>query len=311
MRRRIESLSVGGMVASTVLLAVLAFSGEAPPILESPIRLSRLQIPCILFFAFLALDTVLGSGRFGRFSRRIDQGPGELRDRFRVGAIVAMLVILGWALRWADLDKYGLSPDEAIFIYTSSGETVGDVLNNSLLNAHPPANFLTLHLLLKVSWGPVWIRLASLIGGTYLIWITYMFGRQWVGTTGGLLMAMLVTFSPTLILLSRVSRNYSPGDGAPRDRALFRRAIYPGGALAIFLLFRGIRIPCGHVALQFLDRDHRSESDVGCGSRASPAWVAMVDQGGPGAITAGVGFRSGILRASASDGNVSPKRIYG
>lgn len=199
------------MVASTLLLAVLVLSGEAPPILDSPILFSRLQIPCILFFAFLALDTVLGSGRFGRFSRRIDQGSSEPRDRFWVGAIVTILVLLGWTLRWADLDKYGVSPDEAIFIYTSSGETVWDVLSNSLLNAHPPANFLVLHLLLKVSWDPVWIRLASLIGGTYLIWITYMFGRQWVGTTGGLLMAALVTFSPTLILLSRVARNYSPG----------------------------------------------------------------------------------------------------
>jgi hypothetical protein len=62
-----------------------------------------------------------------------------------------------------------------------------------------------------VSRDLLWLRLPSVLSGTALIWVSQRFGRELLGASAGLAMAVLVTFSPALIDLSRVCRNYAPG----------------------------------------------------------------------------------------------------
>jgi drug/metabolite transporter superfamily protein YnfA len=68
-----------------------------------------------------------------------------------------------------------------------------------------------LHYLLEVSWNPLWLRLPSVLSGTFLIWLAHRFGRALLGPAAGLAMAVLVAFSPGMLELSRVCRNYAPG----------------------------------------------------------------------------------------------------
>jgi hypothetical protein len=62
-----------------------------------------------------------------------------------------------------------------------------------------------------VSRDLLWLRLPSILSGTVLIWVSHRFGRELLGAAAGLAVALLVTFSPALIDLSRVCRNYAPG----------------------------------------------------------------------------------------------------
>lgn len=126
-------------------------------------------------------------------------------------ALLAALIAIGFALRVYRLDEYALNPDEAIFVSTARFASLAEVWRASLAHAHPPANFVILHGLLKISDATVWLRAMSLISGTVAIALIYLLGAQLFGRIAGLAAAFLVALSPGLILLSRVCRNYGPG----------------------------------------------------------------------------------------------------
>jgi hypothetical protein len=143
-----------------------------------------------------------------------DGARGELDERdARAGRrFLGALIATGFVLRIARLDEYGFNADEAQFIYFGSADTLESVWRYVLKRSpHPPTNFALLHLLLKVSWEPLWLRLPSVLSGTVLIWLAHRFGRALLGPAAGLAMAVLVTFSPATLYLSSVCRNYAPG----------------------------------------------------------------------------------------------------
>lgn len=128
-------------------------------------------------------------------------------------AIVGLLVLLaaGAFLRMRHLGDYTLNPDELIFASTANAATFGDVWRGSLANVHPPANFFVLHLMLWISPEALWLRSVSVFSGAAAIVLLYLFVRELFGYVAGLASAFLLAFSPNLIELSRVCRNYSPG----------------------------------------------------------------------------------------------------
>lgn len=193
-------------------LTVFAFTnGDPLDARVSRFGIEGLQVPilgfALTFFAYLAACP----GHFGSFCARIDSGTATPADRSARGAILAGLIVMGFGFRIAHLGDFALVCDEAIFVYTSSLETLAEVYENTLMNSHPPMNFFMLHAMLDFSWDPVFLRLPSVITGALMIWATYLFGRELLGEIEGLFMAFLVTFSPNLILISRVLRNYTPG----------------------------------------------------------------------------------------------------
>jgi hypothetical protein len=139
---------------------------------------------------------------------------GELDERDgRAGRVfLGALIVTGFVLRIARIQEYAFSADEAQFVYFGSADTLENVWRFVVKRSpHPPANFAMLHYLLEVSWNPLWLRLPSVLSGTFLIWLAHRFGRALFGPAAGLAMAVLVTFSPTMLELSRVCRNYAPG----------------------------------------------------------------------------------------------------
>ncbi|MCH8333633.1 glycosyltransferase family 39 protein, partial [Candidatus Sumerlaeota bacterium] len=139
-------------------------------------------------------------------------GPGASGRLWSFASLACLfLVLLGFALRLPKINAYAFNPDEAIALMTAGNATLGEVWTNTLPNTHPPANHFLLHFMLKISRSPAWVRLASLLAGTYLIWITIAFTRKLFGDAAGLTAGALVALSPNLIDLSRVCRNYGPG----------------------------------------------------------------------------------------------------
>lgn len=139
-------------------------------------------------------------------------GEFDGRDRRAGRVFLAVLIVSGFALRIARIQEYAFSPDEAQFVYFGSADTLEKVWQFVVKHSpHPPANFAMLHYLLEVSWHPLWLRLPSVLGGTFLIWLSHRFGQTLFGPAAGMAMAVLVTFSPALLELSRVCRNYAPG----------------------------------------------------------------------------------------------------
>lgn len=123
-----------------------------------------------------------------------------------------MLVAIGFALRIARVHEYGLHPDESQFLWVALARTWTELWHwGTVESPHPLANVVLLHLITRVSRDLLWLRLPSVLAGTFLIWISHRFARELFGRAAGLAMAVLVTFSPGLIDLSSVCRNYAPG----------------------------------------------------------------------------------------------------
>jgi hypothetical protein len=134
------------------------------------------------------------------------------RDARAARITLGLLIAVGFVLRIAHTREYGFNFDEAQFVHFGAASSLASVWQFVVnVSPHPPANFLMVHLLQKVSWDPLWLRLPSVLSGTLLIWLSHRFARDLFGPAAGLAMATLVTFSPVLLDLTRVCRNYAPG----------------------------------------------------------------------------------------------------
>jgi hypothetical protein len=132
-------------------------------------------------------------------------------DERRARAAVAIVTAAGLAQRAALLPGLGFHSDEGIFVVTASQPTLLEVWRATLENPHPPGQFFLLHLLLHLSWQPWVLKGASLVAGTACIPLAFALGRRLLGAPAGVAMAVLVAFSPGLVDLSVVARNYAVG----------------------------------------------------------------------------------------------------
>jgi hypothetical protein len=203
MNRRVRSVVCGGCLVWALLATLLVLVPGEPGPAEVP------RLPAyftVLFAAAVSAGLVLalGTARVGA-PEKAGEAWGWIPE-----CAVASLVLVGLALRLAHVERFGLCNDETLFVFAANHESIGETWRDSLTHFHPPTNSLLLHYLLKVSWHPTWIRLPAILGGTLAIGCTYLFVRSLFGRMAGLLAALFVTFSPNLILLSQVARNYSP-----------------------------------------------------------------------------------------------------
>lgn len=201
-------LSVLSITAALAAAAIIGFVGESTP-LRSGFP-GTLPITLTVLGGLIAVALLLAARMpEHRPHAAADTDPC---DRFRwlpVSAVVSLTVV-GFTLRIADVSRFGLANDEALFVFAASHPTLGETLRDCLTHFHPPTNFVLLHFMLKLSWAEWWIRLPSVLGGTAAIGCTYLLGRALFGRLAGVISAFLTTFSANLILLSQVCRNYSP-----------------------------------------------------------------------------------------------------
>ncbi len=127
------------------------------------------------------------------------------KERWFLGA----LICFGAALRLTTLHDFAINPDEAMFVQTAAIPDLKGLWETSLYHAHPPGSYLVYHYMMVISDHVTWLRLPSFLSGLYLIIPAFYLGRRLLGEGGAVMFAVFVCFSPALIELSSVCRNYT------------------------------------------------------------------------------------------------------
>jgi hypothetical protein len=144
--------------------------------------------------------------------RRAADGTSNASDERAARITIGLLLVSGFLLRIARTGEYGLNPDEAQLVWVGAAATLADMwAYETLVSPHPPGIFFLFHYMLQISWDPLWLRLPAVLGGTFSIWLSYRFARELLGARVGVAIAWLVAFSPPLLELSRIARNYAVG----------------------------------------------------------------------------------------------------
>ncbi|MCZ7540636.1 MAG: glycosyltransferase family 39 protein [Anaerolineae bacterium] len=133
--------------------------------------------------------------------------------RARSGALafsLALILLLGWALRTHNLDGRSLWEDEGWTMLLSAGPSLGDVVRTMAADQHPPLYFMIFR---------VWRTLAgeSEFAGRYLgvligmiaVAAAFPLGRALFGVRTGVLAALLLVLADLHIDLSQEVRHYS------------------------------------------------------------------------------------------------------
>lgn len=198
------------LMATAALVGLILTVGErgAAP---APVFPPPLAPTAVFLFGLVSLIPLVALYAESRRTP-LDTAPpeeGSPPDRTVVCLLLA-LTFVGFTLRIAQVPNFGFGNDETLFLFAAGHASIADAFRDSLNHFHPPLNALVLHVLTRVSWDVTWIRMPSIVGGTLAIGLTFLFVRTLFGNLSGLVAAFLVTFSPSLILLSQVCRNYSP-----------------------------------------------------------------------------------------------------
>ncbi|MEE9609098.1 MAG: glycosyltransferase family 39 protein, partial [Myxococcota bacterium] len=207
-RRVLAHLILAGMILCVLLLLAIAFAGGLNASSGYPSLRTAwwVLIGLALLYALLERQSLLSA------LRRAAAGQPAARGRGIEAAAVAGLVLVGFALRIAHVHEFWFSGDEVYFVWMASSDSLVGVWKHvTLTSPHPPANSFMLQLMMKLSRDLFWLRLPSILGGTFVIWISYRYARELFGLPAALAMATLVAFSPALVDLSRVCRNYAVG----------------------------------------------------------------------------------------------------
>jgi mannosyltransferase len=137
-------------------------------------------------------------------------GAGHWHRR-STAAAVAVLTLLGAALRLIPVNESGLWRDEVSSMVIAGFPTARDIITHSRLNEpHPPLYYLLLHGWLGIFGHTTAAGMAlSVIFGVLLIPSVWLAGRRIFSPGVGLLGALLVACSPELIRYSTFLRPYS------------------------------------------------------------------------------------------------------
>lgn len=131
----------------------------------------------------------------------------------RLQAIALGLIVLGglW-LRMADLGRPSFDTDEHYHLFAAQSLNEGRGLALPSGNEYTRARLYTHMVAAFFKWlgvSEAVARLPSVIFGVLLIALTYVVGRQWLGSASALVAAALVAASPLLVETSRLCRMYS------------------------------------------------------------------------------------------------------
>lgn len=135
------------------------------------------------------------------------------RDR-GVGSLLALAVVaLGLLLRLA-IEPAWVNPDEGIYYAMATAADATRFWQGVAENAHPPLFYLVLRGIGQITTDFEWLRAPALVSGCIAIHAAYLFAREAAGAhraaaVTGLLAALAIAVSPSMIVLSRVMRPYT------------------------------------------------------------------------------------------------------
>lgn len=124
--------------------------------------------------------------------------------------LVAIITLIGGALRLLLLAKNGLWLDETFSLWMAS-QRVGEMLHWLVrIDQHPPLYYLLLHCWIGYYGDtPYAVRLLSVLWGTATIPIIYLIGKRLAGVALGLAAAVLLAFSLFNIYYAQEARMYT------------------------------------------------------------------------------------------------------
>jgi hypothetical protein len=136
----------------------------------------------------------------GRIERALDS---------RVDWIVLVSLLLAFLLRLKSALGTYLNPDEALHYLLVNQSSFAGAYQASLTNAHPPLYFALLYYWHFVGNSEAMLRLPSVLASTAAAWMAFRWIAMVLGRAAGLIMLLLVAFSPVLTALAAEVRDYS------------------------------------------------------------------------------------------------------
>jgi len=121
---------------------------------------------------------------------------------------LVVLIIIAVMIRIQGVGDYHYNEDEAMHLGIAQGNSLREVLQFSLYEAHPPLGHIIRHYWQEFS-DAIWFeRSLSLLFGLLLIPLYYRIGKLLNGDLTGICCAALITFSYACIVHSYLIRNY-------------------------------------------------------------------------------------------------------
>ncbi len=125
------------------------------------------------------------------------------------GALVALIVLLGFVLRVYALDQQSFWSDEGLTVHYIGG-TVADVIQRITVGFHNPLYFTALHFWAGAAGTSDWaIRYFSVVCAVLAIPLIYVLGRHLYGRTAGLIAALLLATNPFAVYYAQEARMYA------------------------------------------------------------------------------------------------------
>jgi hypothetical protein len=133
--------------------------------------------------------------------------------RARSGALVfslALVLLLGWALRTHDLEARSLWEDEGWTMLLSAGPGLGDVVRTMAADQHPPLYFMIFRVWRTLTGeGEFAGRYLGVLIGMVAVAAAFPLGRTLFGARTGVLAVLLLALADLHIDLSQEVRHYS------------------------------------------------------------------------------------------------------
>jgi hypothetical protein len=123
--------------------------------------------------------------------------------------IVWVSLLLAFVLRLGSALGTYLNPDEALHYLLVNQTSLADAYRASLTNAHPPLYFALLYYWHLFGNSEAMLRLPSVLSSTAAAWMAFRWVGMVLGRTAGLVMLLLLAFSPVLTALAAEVRDYS------------------------------------------------------------------------------------------------------
>jgi 4-amino-4-deoxy-L-arabinose transferase-like glycosyltransferase len=121
--------------------------------------------------------------------------------------LIAIIIILGFLLRWYSLTNQSIWLDEAFTIYNSQ-QSLSYILDQK--GNTPPLYYLLLHFWIHINGNSEFsARLLSVLTGTTAIFVIYVLGSLIFNKRTGIYAALLLAISPIHIYYSQEARPYS------------------------------------------------------------------------------------------------------
>jgi len=125
------------------------------------------------------------------------------------GVLPAIVLAAGFVARLVPASRLFLDPDEALHNLLASQSTVAGAWAAALTNAHPPLLILLLYFWRWLGQSELWLRMPSVLAGTAACWLFYRWLRLVTDRSTAFMGLLLISFAPSLILLSAQVRQYA------------------------------------------------------------------------------------------------------